>query len=60
MSEEKTYTCRSCKHCLITKTETGCERHKCKVNNEVLCSLYPCEVWEERCESSEGNKSLDT
>lgn len=47
---EPTYTCRNCKHCLITKTEAGQDRHKCVINGEILYSLHPCEVWEERCE----------
>lgn len=45
---EIAYTCRSCKHCLIVKTATGGERHKCTVNNEILHTLHPCEIWEER------------
>lgn len=49
------YTCRSCKHCLIVKTATGGERHKCTVNNEILHTLHPCEVWEEKNENC--NKS---
>lgn len=49
MEENETaYTCRNCKHCLIVKTATGGERHKCTVNNEILHTLHPCEVWEEK------------
>ncbi len=45
---EPTYTCRNCKYCLITKTATGQDRHKCVINDEVLHTLHPCEVWEKR------------